>query len=356
MARETVGYVKLEWTCPNCGSRNPGPAKTCNSCGAAQPEDVHFEQAARQELLEDEKEVARAEEGPDIHCAYCGARNRATAENCSQCGADITEGRARVSGRVVGAHRDEPVAEVPCPSCGAPNPANALECSQCGASMTRPKIAPRRVTTPQQISCGPIVGILIAGAFILFGVFAFFSLRTASADGRVQDVSWTRSIVLEALQPVTREAWRDDVPAEGKIRVCSQQVHHVQDSPTMNSNKVCGTPYTVDTGSGYGEVVQDCQFEVYEDWCEYTIQAWQRIDVLAVEGQGFEPRWPAANPGDGQRLGEQEESYKVLFDVDGEIHTYRTSDLQEFLRYQVGSRWNLEINAMGAVVDVGPAE
>ena len=51
MAQESLGFVKLEWTCPKCGSRNPGPEKTCLGCGAPQPQDVKFEQAETQVLI-----------------------------------------------------------------------------------------------------------------------------------------------------------------------------------------------------------------------------------------------------------------------------------------------------------------
>jgi len=112
MVKKTLGYVELEWRCPRCGSRNPGPEKTCNGCGAPQPEDVEFEQPAEEELVTEESEIERAKAGPDVHCAYCGARNPADAEICTQCGADLTEASARVSGRVVGAHRDKPAADV----------------------------------------------------------------------------------------------------------------------------------------------------------------------------------------------------------------------------------------------------
>lgn len=360
MTKETLGYVRLEWTCPNCGSKNPGPQKTCNSCGAAQPEDVVFEQAVQEKLITDEKEIARAQKGPDVHCAFCGARNPADAERCTQCGADLSEGRARVSGGVVGAHRAEPAKEVLCPSCGAPNPATALECTQCGASMARPEREPRRVTrraaAPQRSSCGLVAGILIGGAVLLIALFIFLSSRTKEFVGRVEDVSWARSIAIMALQPVTYEDWRDEVPRDGVIRVCESKVHHVQDNATHNSRKVCGTPYTVDTGSGYGEVVQDCQFEVYEDWCKYTTEEWQQIDVLTLEGVGFNPRWPTPQLRSGQRAGEQEETYECVFDVDGKSYTYRTDEFEEFSRCEIGSRWSLKVNTFNSVVAIEPAQ
>lgn len=78
MARESLGYVELEWTCPSCGRRNPGRAKVCAYCGAPQPEDVAFEQAAEEKLVKDTGTLESLKAGPDIHCPFCGTRNVAT--------------------------------------------------------------------------------------------------------------------------------------------------------------------------------------------------------------------------------------------------------------------------------------
>ena len=75
MARKrTLGYVQLEWTCPNCNSRNPGGVKSCQNCGAPQPENVQFERTADEKLITDEKEIKAAAAGPDIYCGFCGTR------------------------------------------------------------------------------------------------------------------------------------------------------------------------------------------------------------------------------------------------------------------------------------------
>lgn len=356
MPKETLGYVKLEWTCPGCGSKNPGPEPKCLGCGAPQPEDVEFEQMAEEKLLTDEAEIARAKASPDVHCAYCGARNRAGAAKCVQCGASLGEGRKRASGRVVGAHRSRKAADVPCPACGASNPATARKCSQCGSSMAQPKRVARRSTQVTK-SRAPI-GCLIAIAAVLILVVVFFILssRTHDVVGRVEAVYWERSIGVEALGPVAYEDWRSDVPADADLLSCSQKVHHTQDQPTGDSQQVCGTPYTVDTGSGYGEVVQDCEYQVYDDWCQYTLQEWQEVDRVALEGDDLSPRWPALNLRAGQREGERQEKYQVLFDADGKDYTYTTSDVERFTRCKVGSRWTLKVNALGGIAQIDPAK
>ena len=357
--KKTLGYVELEWTCPRCGSRNPGPQKSCSGCGAPQPDDVEFEQAAEEELITEEAEVERAKAGPDVHCAYCGARNPAGAESCTQCSADLTEATARVSGQVVGAHRREKAPDVACPSCGAMNPASAHECSQCGASMARPEPKPepsKPAARAQRGSCGPV--ILIAGAvlFALVILGIFFTRPSGDRAATVEDVSWTRIIPVMGLVPVTHEGWWDQIPSDAVMGACQPEPHHVQDQPAPNSKEICGTPYTVDTGSGYGEVVQDCRYEVYEDWCQYTTKELQVVDQVVQSGNDLNPRWPVTQLAVGQQEGQGQESYEVVFDTDGGTYSYITSDPAEFARFQSGSQWRLKTNKLGAVVSVEPAE
>ena len=331
MVKKTLGYVHTEWTCPNCQTRNPGPQKTCTSCGMPQPDDLQFEQVAQEELIKDEAEIAKAKAGADIHCYYCGTRNPADAPTCSQCGADLTEGTARKSGRVMGAHHSGPAPKITCSACGAENEANAPKCVQCGASLTQPEREPE----PQKAEPVPKkrFGLLggIGGVLVLLLVcaaaitFIILSRRTEDVNGAVRDVTWTRNIAIEALMPVEDENWQDSIPSNAIVGTCTQKVHHTQDDPAPKAKEVCGTPYNVDKGSGYAEVVQDCEYEVYEEWCEYTVDEWQKVDEVSLSGNDFNPRWPtipALNR--DQREGEREEIYKIVFSAEQGQYTYTT--------------------------------
>jgi len=64
---ESMGFVELEWVCPNCDSRNRGSIKTCQNCGAPQPTNVKFQRAADEKTVTDEKSLAAAKAGADIH-------------------------------------------------------------------------------------------------------------------------------------------------------------------------------------------------------------------------------------------------------------------------------------------------
>jgi ribosomal protein L40E len=353
MSEKTVGYVELEWTCPKCKSRNPGSRRVCGSCGAPQPRDVQFEQPAQEKLITDEKTIAAASAGPDIHCAYCGARNPAGAKTCKQCGADLAEGIAREAGRVVGALRTEEAPPLICLSCGTPNPATARKCSKCGDTLVKPQ--PKPAAAPARGRGSQWWLLPLAGIILLAAVLIYLGTRTTELIGSVSGVSWRRAISVEALQPVTRENWRDQLPAGVQVGQCTKKVHHTQDSPAPGAKEVCGTPYVRDQGSGYGKVVQDCHYEVYADWCQYRTTAWVAVDPLVLEGADLNPRWPAATLGQKQRAGSRSETYKVRLTANDKAYTYQPADLQEFAQFQPGSRWKLKVNTFGSVTDVEPA-
>ena len=115
--RESKGFVELEWVCPNCDGRNKGSKKTCENCGAPQPDNVKFQRAADEKIIADEKAVNAAKAGADIHCGFCGTRNPANATTCSQCGADLKEGKAREAGQLLQAAPSAPKV-VKCTNCG----------------------------------------------------------------------------------------------------------------------------------------------------------------------------------------------------------------------------------------------
>src|SRR5512139_546830 len=251
MPQETVGYVNLEWTCKRCGSKNPGTTKICASCGNVMSETDKFDLPAQQELIEDEAVIAKAERGPDMTCKYCGARNPADAKNCSQCSADLTEGTARKSGEVLGAFSAEKKPDVKCPYCGELNPATALKCSKCAGSLAaRPvdqvKAPPAAPVKANNLPLFIGIGVLIL-AVILCGLLFF---RTTDTSAAVQGVQWQRAIEIMAERPVQHETWRDQVPSGAALGSCELKVRGTQDEPAPNSEKICGTPYTVDTGTG----------------------------------------------------------------------------------------------------------
>jgi ribosomal protein L40E len=351
MPQETLGYTNLVWTCPNCGTRNPGPQKKCSGCGAPQPENVEFEQPAEEKLLTDQAAIDKAKIGPDIHCPYCGTRNPADAKNCSQCGGGLVGGKVRASGQILGATRSGPAAPVNCPACGSQNPADAVHCSQCGAPLPQASVAapvaqagaPRRFP-PLLLGCLGIILLAICGL-----AYWVFLRPTTALTGTVQSVAWTRSIAIEALAPVQHEDWRSNVPAGATIVSTSRKFHHSQSEPVAGAEKVCGTPYTVDQGNGTGKVVQDCEYRVYQDWAVYTVKEWKAVDAARLTGSDLNPQWPTLRLNPDQRAGPKNESFQVVFLANDKQYTYVTDNAAEYGQFTSNSRWTLNVRGSNVV-------
>jgi hypothetical protein len=105
-----------------------------------------------------------------------------------------------------------------------------------------------------------------------------------------------------------------------------------------------------------GKVVQDCQYEVKDDWCAYTQLEWTVVDSVVTKGTDANPQWPAVNLRADQREGDRAESYVVLFSSDGKEYQLPVADASELLKYAVGSRWKLKVNALGGVAAAEPAQ
>lgn len=354
MAEKELGYVELEWRCTSCGNRNPGSIKKCAQCGAPLTDQIKFEQAPQEQIIADKEKIAAAAAGADIQCGYCGATNPATAQKCKQCGAELAEGKTREAGQVLGGFRDQPAPPLKCPSCGTDNPATAVKCAKCGSALSQPK--PQAAPAPAK--GGFPVGILIAillGICALAGVFLALSARTSDLTGEVSGLIWRRTIAIEALSPVTRATWRDEAPANVSLGQCSRKVHHTQPDPAPGAKEICGTPYTVDQGSGYGKVVQQCVYEVYADWCEYQALEWRVVNTLVAQGTDANPVWPELRLVNDQRAGGRQETYQVKFIANDKTYSFTPPNSNEFVQFRPGSKWKLKINTFGAITGVEPA-
>jgi hypothetical protein len=359
MARKVKGYVELYWKCPGCASENLGSHAYCTSCGSPQPRNVDFHQGTTQQLITDPERLKRAKAGADIHCGFCGTRNSAGAASCAQCGADLKQGSRRSTGKVLGAFSEGAVAPVKCENCGTMNAGSRLKCGNCGTSLShggtpaveKPAVAAQPLSRNTLLVIGGVLVLIVAAIYFLF-------IRTQAVTASVVSANWTRSVVIEAFGPVQVQAWESDLPADAANLSCTQEVRSTSDEPPASGPfaEVCGTEYVVDTGSGAGEVVQDCQYQIYEDYCSYTVNAWAPLTTAEIQGVGLAAQWPAPALSSNQRAGEQQASYACIFDDDGKSYTYRTDSFEEFQRCVVGSVWNLEVNALGAVTSISPAE
>lgn len=356
MAKKSKGYVELYWRCANCGSENLGSNRFCASCGNPQPQNVDFHQGSKQQFLKDAEKLTQAKAGADTYCGFCGTRNPANASKCSQCGSDLKTGAKRSSaGRVVGAFSEGEAEQIKCPTCGTLNPGTRLKCQNCGTSLKHGEA--RKQSSAASVAGPPNRTALVIGAgvvLLLCAAIYFLFIRTQQVTGVIVAANWQRSVAIEAYGPVELEDWRSEMPADASNVSCSEEVSSVESEQPSSGHyeEVCGTPYNVETGGGYAEVVQDCEYRVYEDYCTYTVDQWMAIATAELEGVGLSAAWPDPALASSQRLGAETESYECIFESGGENYVYSTDSFAEFQQCQIGSTWKLTINGAGAVVSI----
>lgn len=336
MAQKILGYIELVWTCDSCYTKNPGAIKSCTSCGAPQPLGVRFEQVDPNtfNFIKDEALIRMARSGPDKHCPFCGTRNVADALTCLQCGGDLTVGAtSRPSGEVI-----------------KPYPAESAQNKPQLPTDQKPMAT--RTPMPRGVF---IIMILVLLAMCAFGIFLLTSmLRTDAITAKVVSTSWERAVMVESYQLVDASDWKANIPADATISSCSLEYRYDSDQPTENSEEICGTPYTIDTGTGVGKVVQDCYYRVYEDYCRYETMGWTAGETLRLNGTDLNAVWPVANLSDTQRIGQATETYTIWFSTGSREYDLRTSDYSLYQLALPGSEWELEVNKLGAVTSAQP--
>ena len=340
MARKSLGFVPLIWKCPSCGTQNPGPIKACTGCGAPQPEDVKFLRVDEDQFnfIKDEALIRMAKAGPDIHCPWCGTRNPSTAALCSKCGGELSQGgKPRQTGQEVQT-ASEAAAEAEKPQPLQPSPASGF-------------IPPKKPMNKKTI----IIAVIVIAVLCLAGILLISSLnKTDTIRATVTDVYWERSILIEEYQTVTRSNWCDELPSGAEVLSISQEYRYTSENPVANATEVCGDEHVVDTGTGVGEVVQDCVYEVYDDYCQYTAWEWVGISPLTISGSDLAPYWPSLTLNDDQREAGMTEDYVITFSGDGERYTYSTNDVDLFLQAQPGSTWELSVNQLNQIRELNP--
>ena len=349
-SKRSLGFIENEWTCPNCGSRNKGSLKACENCGAPQPENVKFELPSEQKMVTEKEKVKTAQAGADIHCGFCGTRNPATAETCSQCGANLKEGKAREAGQIMQAPAPQPKV-VKCASCGAENPGSNTTCSNCGAALQKAQTAQAAAPTPATSAVKPAakkkISPVLIGAVLGFlalcciGVYFIFGRTSSTVKGTVTSVHWQTNVPVEEVQAVDYSNKKGNPPSDAYNVSCHDESHDV-----------CATQI-VDKGNGYSEVTENCQTET-ETYCSYTMDEWQIIQTYSLEGDNLQPIYESPSISNDQRIGEQTEELTVNFSTDKGNKTYSPDTISTYQQFTPGSTWTLKLNLLGGVLRVEP--
>jgi ribosomal protein L40E len=360
MARRSKGFVELEWTCPNCNTRNRGSVKTCVNCGAPQPENVHFEAPAEKKFVSEEVASGLRDRGADIHCGFCGTRNPSTAKTCSQCGADLSQGVARQAGDEIDLSA-RALENVTCTNCGTENPGGKVNCQKCGAPLPRPASPPAGTmpgptpgamafSTPGAAPASAATarkkpnwlllgGIGAALAVCCIAILALFVFPSSSVKATVTDVYWQTSVPVQEIRAVDYNNERGNPPSDAYNVSCRDE-----------SQEVCEQK-TIDKGNGYAEQVEDCHTET-QKYCNYTLDEWTTIQTYSLDGHDTFPVYEQPSISSDQRLGDQSADYTIYFDTSKGEKTYTPGNEAEFRQFQPGSTWTLKLNALGGVVSV----
>lgn len=314
-----IGGVRIlegAWRCVYCGEMSPGLKSHCPRCGAPKEKSEAYQLTDQAREITELAELRRAISGPNWVCSYCGAPNHAQTASCWSCGAQRAE--------------EKPVEEPAAP----PKPAEA-----------------------------PLKKILIGGGVFLFIILcilgAIWAFSSHEESMIVQSVHWERVVDIQEQREVERADWRDEIPSSGRILSCEQKEHHTE-RVKVGERKVLRTEKK-DLGDGaFAEVTYEDtepiyeEEPVYEDWCRYRIREWVAVETFKDEGDDLNPRWPSFKLQSGQR-DERSEKYVVIFSSEKvkEI-IYKPETGEDFMRFRPKSRWKVQVNNLGAVLDVEP--
>ena len=417
MAQKIIGYREMTWTCPNCGTKNPGTARTCQSCGAAMSDSTNFESQTSAKVITDEKVIETAKKGPDIVCAFCGNRNPAGTQECTRCGAPLSEGHERQTGaQHVYETPSADAKPIVCPACGTENPAGSLKCKSCGSELstgTSDTAAARPVeSTPQSAAgnggttaanaskkragCGKgcVILLIILAAFAVIayltnGLFGSFGSQSSggsimplvdesysdydddydsvavpytaptqqtyantTVDAVVIEQSWKTSVRIVGDVPSTQSGWKDDMPSNATNASCQDKLYQTYDYEVSGAKEVCGDTYTVDLGNGYEALAQDCVYEVYKPYCQWTVYTQGNVGTRTASGNGPDVESPYVEPEYSTSGNVYAEYYVALRDENGVEYDFSPSNYYDYRTYTVGSEYVLELNSAGRVVSM----
>ncbi len=318
-----------KWDCSYCGAVGiPGPETKCTSCGSLRDKDVKFYLPENAPEITDEAELAKAKQGPDWHCGFCGVDNVATAVKCKQCGAGAADAAAH---RKVQEIPDAPDSPAPAPVRSAP------------------------VKSGSKKGLFIFLGVLLAIALGLY----FFVFRTQSQTMEVTGHAWEQSIQVEKFKLVVEEKWADKMPAGVRELSRKQELFKTEKVKTGTKRVKTGTK---DLGNGrFEDVYKDKpvfeERKIMKAKVRYEIERWVPERKALAKGEGTDPKWPKTNLLKGEREGAKSSSYKLLLKgPEGKSLTWTTGNQDRWKAFVKGQAVNAKVRASGGVADVKALE
>ncbi|MBN1681202.1 MAG: zinc ribbon domain-containing protein [Anaerolineae bacterium] len=348
--RHGAGTYQMLWDCKFCGAEKllGVTHRHCPNCGALQDPAARYMPAeADMVALENHQYV-----GADRICPACHQPNSAASAFCAECGADLATGEiAPTQGvRDLGTgiaesdtHRDV-----------------VLDNFQ--AEMARVGVLPGR-DAPVFLGIRRrnwfIFGGLVLAALLIAGIVFALTYRRETS-GYVYSMSWERVIDIDDFQPRPGANWDDALPGDAYNLSCVEKQHGTRRVET-GSHQECS-----DVDQGDGSFRREChtvkdysQEPVYDDWCSYTVDRWEKTRSVKANGDGKKPSptWPpftlktATGRYGQEREGKHHEKYViVIHESDGDEYSCDYDSLETWDSFDIETRVTIELNVMGNAV------
>jgi len=369
-------YRKMAWTCPRCETENLGPVRTCEGCQAPQPADVKFHQTEGAQIVTDAKEIAAASKGPDVHCAYCGTRNPADADTCSQCGVGLAEATPR--GPSKSYHDDPANNQHVVVTMGSVDSSNRRNPSR---DTSNYHLVSTRGWSDYIMEHLPQIGLILGGLMFCFLLvwliwMTFFNVKPETVV--IQGFSWTASQAVEKYDWVQKFDQSTEPPVGARYVVMHlETTGYAQKDSCVNAGQKdvpTGREYKCGEGwenqeNGYEkkvptmcpetEKVQVTACTKVDDLTkptevplyDYQIQEWIFAYSRTNTGADQNPIWPKPELGVNQRYGSQSQQFIVDYVDKNEVSHSETRwwmhDLPWFQSLIVGQRCVAKRNGFG---------
>jgi len=219
--------IELRWTCTSCGSKDIlGRNKECPNCGSPREkgemqmeglnDDADGDGYNDNTSVVDPKLLSLANAGYDWFCTSCSAGNRGDGDVCSGCGAsrsgDARERQVGDTAQLLGST---------CEHCRRAMVLPGRNCPSCGRSHNTPRRMPATPSlgveeedySPQKPNSFVRFGIaaVSVGILLLVAAVVFWSTRTKVVVGEVSEMTWTRTVHVDAWTQATMRDWSDQV-------------------------------------------------------------------------------------------------------------------------------------------------
>ncbi len=309
--RHGAGTYEMLWDCKFCGTKKllGLTHRHCPNCGAAQDPAWRYMPAEEDMVAVENHQYV----GADKICPACQQPNSAANTYCVACGADLATGQIAQTqpDRVIGTGRAETDTRH-----DVVKDAFDADMSRIAAEESRRK---RYLGLPKRR--WTIIGVVALAVVVIAAVVYAITYRK-DVTGTVEALTWQRTITIQDYQPRPGAAWRNQVPFGAYGQSCVQREHGSR-QVADGSHQECK-----DVDQGDGTMKRECRTvtdyksePIYDDWCTYTIDAWDNARQVKANGSGKVPApdWPAymlataSGRYGAERVGAKSETYTVSF-------------------------------------------